>query len=351
MSLRVVQSVGLESMREPWSELALASRRIFSTYEWAAAWWAEYGRDRPPSLLSVVDDDENVVGLLPFYIAARSGIKVARLIGHGAGDELGPVCSPEENAGVGRVVSDWARREMRADVFLVESAPAVEGWEAALGGTVLRRSANPVTLFPTGDWDAFLATMSRNARSQLRSRERRLFRDQGATYRVTSSRDELDADLDTFFALHRLRWGSASSLLRREPFYRRFAATAFDLGWLHLSFLSAAGTPIATGLDFRYADVQSQYNSGRDPAWDDYSPGTVLRAMTMRDALATGMREYRLLRGDESYKGRFATGDRGLVTLASGISALGTVLVGIAGVSSRFGPTRRLLARVGRQLG
>jgi CelD/BcsL family acetyltransferase involved in cellulose biosynthesis len=344
--------VGLESMREPWSELALASRRIFSTYEWVAAWWAEYGRDRPPQLLAVVDDDDgHVAGLLPFYVARQRGINVARLIGHGAGDELAPVCAPDANAIVGRVVSGWARREMPADVFLVESTPAVEGWEAYLGGTVLRRSANPVTLFPMGDWDAFLATMSRNARSQLRSRERRLFREHGATYRVTSSRDELDADLDTFFGLHRLRWGTASSLLRREPFYRRFAATAFDLGWLHLSFLSAAGTPIATGLDFRYAGVQFQYNSGRDPAWDDASPGMVLRAITMRDALAAGVREYRLLRGDESYKQRFATGDRGLVTLASGISALGRVLVGLAGVSSRFGPTRRLLARAGRQPG
>jgi CelD/BcsL family acetyltransferase involved in cellulose biosynthesis len=350
MSLRVLHSVGLESMRESWPELALASRRIFSTYEWAAAWWAEYGRDRPAELLAVVDDDGNVVGLLPFYVARQRGIEVARLIGHGAGDELGPVCSPEANASVGQIVRGWALRAMRADVFLAESTPAVEGWEAYLGGTVLRRTANPVTLFPAGDWDAFLATMSRNARSQLRSRERRLFRDQGATYRVTSSRDELDGDLDTFFALHRLRWGTASSLLRREPFYRRFAVTAFDLGWLHLSFLSAGGTPIAAGLDFRYAGVQSQYNSGRDPAWDDYSPGTVLRAITMRDALAGGAREYRLLRGDEGYKQRFATGDRGLVTLATGISAVGKVLVGIAGVSSGFGPTRRLLARAGRLL-
>ena len=351
MSLRVVNSVGLDAMRESWSELALASRRVFSTHEWAAAWWTEYGRDRTPEVLAVVDDHRNAVGLLPFYVATQRGIRVARLIGHGAGDELGPVCSLEASARVGRAVSGWARRELKADVFLVESTPAIEGWEAHLGGTILRRAANPVTLFPTGDWEAFLATMSRNARSQIRSRERKLFRDHAASYRVTSSREELDADLDTFFALHRLRWGSASSLLRREPFYRRFAATAFDLGWLQLSFLSVDGTPIATGLDFRYAGVQSQYNSGRDPAWDELSPGTVLRAMTMREALAAGVREYRLLRGDESYKGRFATGDRGLVTLARGISPLGKVIVGIAGVGSGFAPTRRLLARAGRRLG
>jgi CelD/BcsL family acetyltransferase involved in cellulose biosynthesis len=351
MSLRVVHSVGLDALRDRWSELALASRRVFSTFEWASAWWAEYGRGRTPQLLSVADDESHVAGLLPFYVATQRGVRIARLIGHGAGDELGPVCSLEASAGVGGAIRDWAKTDMRADVFLAESMPAVEGWEAALGGTVLRRSANPVTLFPTDNWDGFLATMSRNARSQLRSRERRLFREQGATYRVTSSRDELDADLDTFFALHRLRWGATSSLLRREPFYRTFAATALDLGWLHLSFLSAAGRPIASGLDFRYAGIQSQYNSGRDPAWDDHSPGTVLRAITMRDALAAGVREYRLLRGDEAYKGRFATGDRGLVTTASGISALGKVVVGIAAASTSFGPTRRLLARAGRQLG
>jgi len=234
-------------------------------------------------------------------------------------------------------------------VFLAESMPAIEGWEDQLGGTVLRRSASPVTIFQSSDWDAFLATMSRNARSQLRARERRLVREQGATYRVTSAREQLDADLDSFFALHQLRWGAASSLLRRERFYRRFAATAFDLGWLHLSFLSVGATPIAAGLDFRYAGVQSQYNSGRDPAWDAYSPGTVLRTITMRDALAAGLREYRFLRGDETYKQRFATDERGLVTIATGVSTLGKLVVGMARVSARFSPTRRLLVRAGRR--
>jgi CelD/BcsL family acetyltransferase involved in cellulose biosynthesis len=351
MPLRVVRSVGLDSAPEPWSVLAHASRRIFSTPEWATAWWAEYGRGREAEVLSAVDAKGVVIGVLPFYVATQRGLKVGRLIGHGAGDELGPVCSPEASAEVGRALSDWLRGDMGSDVFLTESLPAVEGWEQYLGGTVLRRSANPVTHFPDGDWDAFLATMSANARSQLRSRERKLFREHAAVYRVTSGRDELEADLDTFFALHRMRWGGASSLLRREPFYRRFAATAFDRGWLQLSILSAAGAPIASGMDFRYAGIQFQYNSGRDPAWDDASAGTVLRAITMRDAIAAGIREYRFLRGDESYKQRFATDDRGLVTLASGVSTLGKVVVALAAASAGFGPTRRLLARAGRGTG
>ena len=284
-------------MRDRWSELsALASRRVFSTYEWASAWWAEYGRDRMPQLLPG-GRGRRVTrrGPAPVLCRDQRGVKVARLIGHGAGDARAGVLPRGE------------RRRRRGDARLGADGDAggrlsggVDARGRGLGEgprrTVLRRSANPVTLFPTDDWDGFLATMSRNARSQLRSRERRLFREQGATYRVTSSRDELDADLDTFFALHRLRWGAASSLLRREPFYRSFAATALDLGWLQLSILSAGDTPIASGLDFRYAGIQSQYNSVRDPAWDDHSPGTVLRAITMRDALAVGVREFRSAR-------------------------------------------------------
>jgi CelD/BcsL family acetyltransferase involved in cellulose biosynthesis len=346
--VKVKDPVGLEELREPWSELAQASRRIFSTYEWAQAWWAEYGRGRRPLVLPVVDEDHRLEGIVPLYVDVRGGVRVARLIGHGAGDELGPVCRPASNAAVASAVGAWVRAELDADIFLLESVPAVEGWHDHFRGTVLRRSANPVTVFPTADWDDFLATMSGNARSQIRSRERRLFREQDAAYRVTETRDELSADLDTFFALHRRRWGASSSLLRREAFYRRFAAAAFDRGWLNLSFLSIGGNPVAAGLDFRYAGVQSQYNSGRDPAWDRYSPGIVLRTITMRDALAAGFAEYRFLLGDESYKQRFATSDRGLVTLALGISGLGRIIVGITRASRRFGPARRIVARLTR---
>ena len=49
----------------------------------------------------------------------------------------------------------------------------------------------------------------------------------------------------------------------------------------------------------------------------------MLLAHTIEAAFADGMDEYRMLRGDESFKYRFATSDPGLETLARPTGALG----------------------------
>ena len=64
--------------------------------------------------------------------------------------------------------------------------------------------------------------------------------------------------------------------------------------------------------------------------------GFVLMNHTIRAAIEDGMREYRLLRGDEGYKSRFATRDRPLETRAVGRGPLGRPAVAAAarGVAS-----------------
>ncbi len=120
-------------------------------------------------------------------------------------------------------------------------------------------------------------------------------------------------------SLHRARWGEAGSeFLRWEPFHRDFASIAAERGWLRLWFLELDDRPAAAWYGFRYAGVESYYQAGRDPALEDESVGSVLLAHTIREAAADGVREYRLLRGAESFKLRFADGDPGLQTFAIG---------------------------------
>ena len=114
----------------------------------------------------------------------------------------------------------------------------------------------------------------------------------------------------------------------QRSFHREFARCAFERGWLRLWFLEIDGDPVAAWYGFRFGEAESYYQSGRDPAWDRSSVGLVLLAHTIREAMGDGMREYRLLRGGESYKDRFATADPGLQTVARPRGVLGTVVLG-----------------------
>src|SRR5206468_2281345 len=120
-----------------------------------------------------------------------------------------------------------------------------------------------------------------------------------------------------------------------------FAHAALERGWLRLWVLEADGAPVAAWYGFRFAEVDWYYQSGRDPAWERQSVGFVLMAHTIQAAFDDGMLEYRLLRGGEGYKERFASDDPGIETVALTRGVLGSAAL-LAARSARSTPIRRL---------
>jgi len=70
----------------------------------------------------------------------------------------------------------------------------------------------------------------------------------------------------------------------------------------------------------------------------------VLFAHTVRDSLDGGAREYRMLRGHEPYKQRFADEDAGVATVAVALGMTGRAyLAAVAGAGRLPAPGRRAL--------
>ncbi len=312
-----------------WSELALRSRNVFGTPEWARAWWRHFGKGE---LLvhGARAGDGRLIAVLPIHRWGRGPWRIVRFIGHGPGDRLGPVCDPADRAAAAHALRAALVAE-RSDLFVGEQLPADEGWAALLGARRLVSSGSPVLRFEGRSWDEYLASRSRNFREQIRRRERSLARDHDLVYRLADDPARLDADLDVLFELHGAHWGpSASPFARQEAFHREFALAAQSRGWLRLWLMEVDGNAVAAWYGFRFAGVECYYQAGRDPAWDRASVGFVLLAHSIRAALEDGAGEYWFLRGNESYKYRFATDDSGLETIALVGSATGRVALAAA---------------------
>jgi hypothetical protein len=90
-----------------------------------------------------------------------------------------------------------------------------------------------------------------------------------------------------------------------------FAST---LRRLAASLVPRRRAPVAAWYGWSYGGRYAYYLAGFDPAWSRHSVGLLLLAHTIRAAAEEGAAEYDLLRGDEDYKDRFATGRRYAVT-------------------------------------
>ena len=339
----------VRTLRAEWSALAERSRNVFVTPEWVETWCEHYGPDAQLRLLACRDREGRLRALWPLYVAARGPVRVARLAGHGPADELGPACAPEDRAfAAGALRTALADRRLGVQALLAERLAGDLGWEALLGGRVVHREASPVIPIGGRSWEEYLASQSRNFREQAGRRRRKLEREHAIEITMTGDPSRLGADLDTLVALHRQRWagGESDSFEGASgAFHRAFAAVALERGWLRLWILRADGAPVAAWHGFRFGGVDAFYQSGRDPSWDRASVGFVLMAQTVRLAFEDGMAEYRLLRGEEGYKARWAAEDRPVEIVVAAATPLARPAIAAA---ARLTGSRRL-RQIGRR--
>lgn len=340
---------GFDVAREEWTELAERGGNLFSTWEWATTWWRHFGRGEGSlRLTEVCSGDGATLAILPLYLWRRGPLRLLRLIGHGPGDQLGPVCDPADVGAVGDALRTGLEGGYwRCDGFLGEVMPGDQGWPARLGAARIATEGSPVCTLAAPDWEAFLSTRSRNHRRQIRRDERRLADSADLRYRRSDDDASLDADLDILFGLHEARWDGRSSAADPavKRFQRDFAFKALEAGWLRLWFLELNGRAVAGWYGFRFGNAELYYLQGRDPDYEKQGVGGVLCAHTVRTAFEEGAAEYRFLRGDEPFKYRFADTDPGLQTVARATSPLGRLVVGSVAALRRSERGRRFVVR------
>jgi CelD/BcsL family acetyltransferase involved in cellulose biosynthesis len=184
----------------------------------------------------------------------------------------------------------FGRREMRED------------WTLNLE----REDVCPVVHLPEGvDFEGYLSTLDKKERHEIR---RKIRRAEAAGELALRPSTDPQADLETFIHMHQKKWGD-QGLFPDTPggdASRTFVRRLFELsgpdGPVKLSFLTVGGTPIASGIHVEAGDTVMFYNAGIDPDALHLSPGVVLVAMYMRQAIETGKRRFDFLRGDEPYK-------------------------------------------------
>lgn len=339
---------------ELWDALAAANpwATPFSRWGFHRAWWDAYSGSAHDQTLVVVDRSSPgqpvaIVPLMHRHEVEPTDAANAAHMRHGSAPPLTPVephakavffgasyhadyatllTAPADLPAVAEAVADhlatspatphrampWdvvdLRRLRCGDPAADELAAAFGRREMAAGWTMNleREDVCPVLTLPdVPDFDAYLGTLDKKDRHEIRRKLRRA--ESRGDVRLDDSPDPL-RDLEAFIELHQKRWG-AEGLFRPTPggeASRRFFARLLELlggdGTARLTFLTVGGRRIASGVHLETPDGYLYFNAGVDPDARDLSPGVLMVARYIQRAISEGKRRLDFLRGDESYK-------------------------------------------------
>lgn len=298
MIRRLSTDADLYALAPHWAALWRASPSTpFAHPAWLLPWWRQFGTGRPRVAVSGT-------GVLPMYELD------GRLLPLGAG-----TTDHCDLLGTGADTLLAALLDDRpAELLAVPPGSPLRDVAVPPGWTIRWQAADscPALVLPRS-MDALLAAMPHTAR-KLRMNRNRAAR-AGTVAIRTATAETLADDLATLIRLHQSRWvpqGEPGSL--SDPLVLAFHADSaprlLRAGLLRLQILTVDGAPAAAIYALLSAGRIHFYLSGFDAAHTVISPGSLLLAAMMEQAIGEGRHEADFLRGRESYKYAWGAQDR-----------------------------------------
>ncbi len=300
-----------ERVRAEWEGLIAGCEAPvpFVTPAWQQVWLKHFQDGRTLKVLTA-RDGERLVGVAPFLC---DGGRV-ELVGHySICDYMDVVVAPGFEAAFFPAVFERLAAGGAATIDLRglrPSSPTLAAAQAAAGALGYRAELEDEALSPSvelpDDWEAYLGTLSKKDRHELRRKLRRLDSAGGdVRLKVVTEAAEADAMLDTLFHLMRISSHHKEEFLDRpgmEAFFREMTHDMAAEGLLRFYFLTFDGEAVASVLNFDVGGQLYMYNSGYDPAYSHYAVGLMSKTLLIKDAIESGRSCVDFLRGDENYK-------------------------------------------------
>ncbi|MCL4394122.1 MAG: GNAT family N-acetyltransferase [Chloroflexi bacterium] len=317
-------SSAFEKLKPEWNDLLHrgVSDTLFLTWEWQSTWWQHLGSGKL-RIVALRGEDGALLGLAPlFEEATAAGLSLSLVGCVDVSDYLDLIVDRAHADAVyaafldALTAPDFAPWTGGLHLCTVpESSPTNDRLVALAQARRLAVTRQIHDVCPVIDlpatWDAYLETLGKKDRHEIRRKLRRVEETNHRWYAVdeTMSMEQAIAD---FVDLHRKSRPDKHLFMdsRMQGFFLDMARRLQSNGNLELDFLEIEGVRAATVLNFIYGDQVLVYNSGYDPVeYGQYSPGVVLFACSIRDAIAGRRQRYDFLRGNEEYKYRFGARD------------------------------------------
>lgn len=312
-----------------WNRLVGADRGradgigLMSRCELAIEAWRVYGEGSTLSIHADVDghgDDQDIGdrlrGLLPCYRQAGGPARGRRL---GIVTDIYPgrtglLAADPRPAVAGALLEHALIADRRWDLFTLGVVAGADSERIlcefadthGLQTEILQEEVCPYIDFPES-WEAYLKSVSRKFRYNVRNREKKLRAAGDVELRCITGADECADFLDTMLDIDRHSWKEeAGTSMTQRPeqaiYHRRIAPLCAEQGLLRCYLLMLDGEAIAYLFGMLDGTIYYNLKSSYREQHRQLSPGVVLKAMIMRELIEQGLRTWDFVGTAEPHK-------------------------------------------------
>ncbi len=308
-----------------WTALLKKSRAdtLFLTWEWMYTWWECFKDNKQLFILTVHEENENLVGIAPLCMDRKRicGITVLhylRFLGTlpTSSDHLDFIICEKKEEVVLIAIIDYLFHESSCDLCLLSNIPVSSQTNKLLkeimGNRPFQSEVSQVCFYiplPTRI-EEFYSSLTGKMRNKVK-REQKVLRKKYCNFELVICERPTDIDnaMEKLFELHEQRWKAMNhkgnfSKSSIKKFHKKIAGLLLESNMLMLYFLRVQGKDVATLYTFKYNNKLCYYQSGRDPEWSKEGVGGILINLIIEDAINKGYAEFDFLRGMEDYKTR-----------------------------------------------
>jgi len=323
LKIEKIQSIdAFSALEREWNALLNLSEEstFFLKWDWMFTWWEHFGSQEGLFILLIKKPSGELLGVAPFYINTKwQGLPIKALSYIGSepisSEYLDIICAPEYKKDITDSIADFLSKQN----FLWDCIALNDTLGDSVSYTLLQKKISdrgfvsvndgcqlcPYLELP-GSEEELLDKLSSQLRSTIKRKTKKMLTD-GITFDFTSDVEVIGSHMNSLFSLHQKCWnarGMPGTLKdeNKKKFHLNIAANLLPKNNIRLYTLKESDKIIAALYGFQYGGSIFYFQSGYDPEWSKYSPGTLLMWKAMNNAIQEGAQIFDFLRGDEAYK-------------------------------------------------
>jgi len=306
-------------LRDEWNELLETSNQntIFLRWEWLYNWWQVYGVGSHHLCIYTARKYGVLIGIAPLYVKKTYNF-FNEIVFLGSNivcsDHLDFILHKRTEAGlVDEILSAIARNHLWDAIELrnLSSTSTIIGGILAFfpHNRVFVDSKNTICPYIqlTLPWETIFSAYSPVIKNCQKRKSKKLEKLHKISYYETASDSDAKNMYPHFLGLNKMRFEHKKMLspfcdAKFAEFHEKIISDPAWKDMLRLGFLKADDSFIAGIYLLTYNNSYCYYQSGFDPAWESYSPGTLLLHDCIKTAHERGAKEFDFLQGNEKYK-------------------------------------------------